>query len=607
MSIESGNQPGVPRQSGTGETPVLLLLLAVLACGCGESSPFAPSAASIAPTRPWFEDITARSGLEFVHDTGPTGRFRIPEQMGSGAAWFDFDNDGRLDIYLVQNAGPTSASKNKLFHQEADGRFKDVSAGSGLDVAGYGMGVAVGDVNNDGLPDVLLTEYGAVRLFLNQGVSHFADVTAETGLDNPRWATSGAFFDYDRDGWLDLVVANYLDFDPTVKCFDAKGAPEFCGPHGFPGLVTKLFHNLGTRNSPNLGAASPSPRGEGRGEGNRGVPRFEDVSVKSGLARLPGPALGVLCADFDGDHWPDIFLADDGRPNRLFINQHNGTFNEEAAVRGLAYNAMGQTAGNMGIALGDADGDGLFDLFVTHLAEEFHALWRQGPRGVFQDRMALAGLNAQGWRGTGFGAALVDFDHDGDLDLAFVNGLVKRGPQSAPAALGTHPFWAPYAQRHQLFANDGRGHFQDLSEQSPALCGTASVGRGLACGDFDNDGAVDLLVSSTGGPVRLLRNIAPKSGHWLTVRAIDPAPGGRDAYGAEITMQAGGRRWWRLVSPAYSYLCSNDPRTHFGLGSAAAFDLIQVVWPSGEEETFPGGAADRLVLLRKGTGTNARR
>ena len=385
---------------------------------------------------------------------------------------------------------------------------------------------------------------------------------------------SAAFFDYDRDGWLDLVVANYLDYDPTQKCTDAKGAPEFCGPHGFPGLVTRLFKN-------------------------RGGGRFEDVSVPLGLARVTGPALGVLCADFDGDGWPDIFLADDGRPNRLFINKHDGTFAEEAGKRGLAFNAMGQTAGNMGVAIGDVDGNGLFDIFVTHLAEEQHALWVQQPRGLFQDALERMGLTKQGWRGTGFGAVLADFDLDGDLDLAFVNGRVKRGEQGGPMAAGVDPFWAPYAQRNQVFANEG-GTFRDISAANAAFCAEAMVGRGLAIGDIDNDGDLDLLVTSTGGPAKLYRNIAPRTGHWLSVRVIDPALGGRDAYGAEIVVNAGGRRYWRLANPGFSYLCSNDPRVHFGLGASTAFESLEVLWPDGTRETFPGGTTDRAIDLRKG-------
>jgi hypothetical protein len=528
-----------------------------------------------------------------------TGRYLIPEQMGSGCALFDYDNDGRLDIYLIQNGGPEVPGgadrsvrvTNRLYQQQADGRFKDVSADSGLDVAGYGMGVAIGDINNDALPDVLVTEYGAARLFENRGGGKFVETTgtrnADTpvrgsaGIDNPRWATSAAFFDYDRDGWLDIVIGNYLDYDPTQKCINSQGEQDFCGPHGFPGLVTKLYHNLGR---PNEGA------------------RFADVTVPSGFGRAAGPALGVLCADFNGDKWPDVFLADDGRPNRLFINKHDGTFAEEAALHGLAYNAMGQTAGNMGIAIGDVNADGLFDIFVTHLAEELHALWVQESRGIFQDRTAAMNLARPLWRGTGFGAAMADFDIDGDLDLVFVNGLVKRSREAPPQPIaGLNPFWLTYAQRNQLFMNEG-AKFSEISLQNPALCAQGVVGRGLACGDIDNDGRIDLLITGTGGPAQLLRNVNTNAGHWLTVRAIDPALGGRDAYGAEITVVTGSKKLWALVQPGYSYLSSSDARVHFGLGTNSAIQSIHVLWPDGTEEQFPPCAADQIVTLRKSTG-----
>jgi hypothetical protein len=562
----------------------ILFLFAGMAFGCrGPAS----SDTQVAEP-PWFVDITEESGLKFVHDAGPVGSYFFPQIQGSGAALFDFDGDGRLDIYLIQNGGPNSGSTNKLFHQGPDGRFTDVSKGSGLDIAGYGMGVAVGDVNNDGLPDVLVTEYGRVRLFLNQGNGRFLDVTKEAGLDHRLWAMSACFFDYDRDGWLDLVVVDYVDYASARPCADAAGNKDFCGPTSFAGTVTKLYHNLGTHHSSFTA--------------HHKVPVFKDVTWKAGLGQLPGPGLGVVCVDFNGDHWPDILVANDALANRLWINQHNGTFKEEALPRGIAYNVLGQPEANMGIALGDVDGDGLFDVFITHLTEETNTLWRQESRGYFKDQTAAAGLASPRWRGTGFGTVLADFDHDGALDLALVNGRVKRmqllgKDEEALKTLG--PFWGQYAERNQLFANDGRGRFRDLSLANAPFCGRARVGRGLACGDIDGDGALDLLVTTVAGPAYLYRNVAPKKGHWLLVRAIDAALG-RDAYGAEITVSAGGRRWLRWINPGYSYLCSNDARAHFGLGQVEYLDGIHVVWPDGTEESFPGRSVDQLVVLRKG-------
>jgi hypothetical protein len=560
----------------------LLCGLGTLLTGCGRQVP--AGASDEVAESPWFADVAAERGLTFVHDPGPTGAYPMPQIMGSGAALFDFDNDGRLDIYLIQNAGPNSRSVNRLFHQRPDGHFEDVTAGSGLDVAGYGMGVAVGDVNNDGWPDVCLTGYGGTRLFLNNGGNGtFTEVTREAGFDSPLWGSSAAFVDYDRDGWLDLVVVNYVDYDPSVRCTNAAGRADYCFPSTFPGTVTKLFRNRG----PQVG-------------GRPGAVRFEDVTLQSGIGRLPGPGLGVLCADFNGDGWPDIFVANDSQANRLWINQRNGTFKDEAVVRGVAFNGLGQPQANMGVAWGDVDGDGLYDLFVTHLTDEAPALWRQGPRGLFQDRTAAANLATSRWRGTGFGTVLADFDHDGALDLAVVNGRVaQRNEGTQPPG---RPTWGPYAERNQLFVNDGTGRFRDVSPRETALCGPPGVYRGLACGDIDNDGALDLLVTEVGGPVRLFRNVAPQRGHWLLVRAVDPTLR-RDAYGAEVLVRAGGHCWRRQINPGSSYQCSNDPRAHFGLGPAEQVEAIEVIWPDGVQESFPGRAADQIIVLRKGDGS----
>ncbi len=564
----------------------VLLLLCGIALGCNSSTSNRAAEEASAPA--WFQDITETSGLRFTHDAGPVFDYFMPQIMGSGAALFDFNNDDRLDIYLLHNGGPEGA-KNRLYQQMPDGTFRDVSEGSGLDIAGYNMGVTVGDVNNDGWPDVLVTSYKAIRLFVNNGSGTFTDVTAESGLENPLWATSASFLDYDRDGWLDLVVVNYVDYDHSRRCKAASGMRDYCGPGFFPGTVAKLFRNE-TGRQPALARDKAAAK----------TVRFQDVTKPSGLAQKPGPGLGVVCMDFNGDGWPDIMTANDAKANHLWINQRDGTFREEGVKRGLAYNGHGMAQGNMGIAVGDIDGDGLFNVFITHLSDETNTLWRQGPRGLFKDCTVTAGLGSPDWRGTGFGTVLADFNHDGALDLAIVNGHVFRG--SGVIGSNLDLFWQPYADYNQLFANEGTGQFRELSERDP-FGQLLAVSRGLACGDINGDGALDLLVTTVAGSARLYRNIAPKEGHWLLVRTIDPARH-RDAYGAIITVHAGGRRWIGNLNPGYSYLCSNDPRVHFGLGAANRVDSIGVRWPDGDsaEEIFSGGTVDRLVELRRGGG-----
>jgi hypothetical protein len=581
------------------------------------------------PRPPWFEDVTEAVGLDFVHDAGPFGDYLMGRIMGSGVAWLDCDSDDRLDLLFLVNNDAGAAVTNRLYRQTAAGKFEDISRGSGLDFAGPNMGAAVGDVNNDGRPDLAITQVGGVRLFVNQGGGKFEDVSAAAGIVNPLWATSANFVDVDRDGRLDLVVVNYIDYDPSFPCIGAGGQRDYCSPKSFFGTVSKLFRNRGAD------AAAKSP-----------VPRFDDVTIRTGLVQKPGPGLGVYAADWSGDGWPDLLIANDGKRNHLWINQRDGTFREEGVTRGIALDAMGQTQANMGIAAGDVNNDGkrnhlwinqrdgtfreegvtrgialdamgqtqanmgiaagdvnndgLADVFVTHLTEEKNTLWLQGPAGLFQDRTAAWGLAAARWRATGFGTVMADFDNDGWLDLAVVNGRVVRGTLTPNDALGLH--LRDYSERNQLFRNQEGAGFSDVSTSNPAFCGAANVARGLAWADFDGDGGLDLVLTTIAGRARLYRNIAQERGGWLSVRAVDPALG-RDAYGAVVTVSAGPKKWSRTVQPGDSYLSSSAAAAHFGLGRAPAVDAIEVLWPDGRRERFAPPAINRTLTIERGKGT----
>lgn len=558
--------------------PTGLLAVVVSLAGCGaQPAPLPqPAGNESVDEVPWFEDVTDAWQIDFVQQPGPIAGYPMQQINGTGVALFDCDGDDRLDLYFLQGAGPDSQHRNQLFLQRESGGFEDISAGSGLDIAEFCTGVATGDINNDGLPEVLVNFYKGSRLFLNRGSGKLQDITAESGIENSHWATSATFFDYDRDGWLDLFIGNYVVDEPR-QCDNPAGQPDYCPPFLFAGSRGKLFHN------------------QGGAEGE--CPQFEDVSQAAGIT-APGPALGVLAADFTGDGWTDLLVANDAQPNRLWVNQQDGTFLDEAVQRGVAVSQRGKPEGNMGIAYSDADGDGMPDLFITHLDRELHTLWRQHPRGTFGDVTGPAKIAAADMRGTGFGTIMEDFDDDGDADVAIANGRVVKGDGANQSELGEH--FSLYAERNHLFANDGSGTFSNISASNSAFCATPGVWRGLACGDIDRDGGLDLVVTQIGGKARVLRNVG-KQGHWLGVRAFDPALK-RDAFGAEVTARVGDKQWIRRIQSDGSYQSAGSPLAHFGLGERTKVDAIEILWPDGSRESFSGIDADQYIVCKKGTG-----
>lgn len=549
------------------------LLLSVLAAGALHHEASPPRSQAL------FNEVTDEVELDFSQEPGSEGDFLLPQIMGSGGAFLDYDDDGDLDIYLIQ-AGELPGSNrsnplpNRLFRQEADGTFTDVTAESGLGDTGYGMGVAVGDIDNDGFVDIYVTNYGPDALYHNDGNGRFTDVTAGSPMSAEAWSASAVFCDYDRDGFLDLYVTHYVTYDPTNQCRNADGSLEYCSPQVFPGASDVLYHN--------------------NGDGT-----FRDVSLEAGIKGVSAPGLGVVCSDFNGDGLPDFYVANDGEANQLWQNRGNGKFVDGAILAGVALNAFGKAEAGMGVAAGDMDGDGDLDLFLTHLTHQTNTLYRNDGDLGFQDWSAPAGLGVSSLSWTGFGTGFLDYDHDGDLDIAVVNGRVQRHPTVTGARLGR--YWNPYAEPNLLLRNEGNGRFSDGCTLAETFCSQVEVSRGLAVGDADNDGDLDMLLTSTAGRARLFRNDAPKNGHWLIVRAFDPALG-RDAYGAVVTVVADGKAYVREADPGFSYLSSNDPRAHFGISGADTIERIVVRWPDGANEIFPGVGFDQSIVLKKGRG-----
>jgi hypothetical protein len=530
-----------------------------------------------------FRDVAAAVGLAFVHENGAAGQYHLPEIMGAGGSLFDYDSDGDLDVLLLQGrslsaAALESGGRHRLFRNdlERDGRlrFVDVTSRAGFAGGDYGMGVAVGDYDNDGDPDVYVTNYGPNRLYRNNRDGTFTEVARDAGLglDDPRWSTSASFTDYDADGDLDLYVANYVDFTVAgaKTCHDPVGVRDYCGPLQFRPVPDRLFRN------------------DGGG-------RFTDVSETAGITRAVGSGLGVVGEDFNGDRRLDFYVANDGMDNRLWLNNGNGTFTDGALLAGVAVDGDGQAEGSMGIAAGDPDNDGDADIFITNITGETHAFYENIGQGRFADRRMAARIAEATRPHTGFGTDWLDFDNDGWLDLFVANGAV-----TIVEALRGDAF--PFHQKNQLLRNTSKGAFDDVTAVAGAALQVSEVSRGAAFGDVDNDGDVDVLVTNNGGPVRLLLNETPSANHWLQVK-LEGVVDTRDGLGARVGVQlADGRTIWRRVRTDGSYLSASDPRVHLGLGPRTAVAGLVVEWPRGTRETWPSSPVDRRLTLRQNTG-----
>lgn len=567
-----------------------LFLLASLATACGSktaappSSPSTDESASVESTaapkpapkpapNAWFEDVAAEAGVHFTHRSGHDGqRFLLPESAVGGAALFDADGDGDLDLYLVQSAPPSDngPAGNRLFQNLGDGRFEDISAGSGAADTGYGVGVATGDYNGDGRTDLYITNVGPNVLLRNEGVGDggrvtFTDVTEATGTGHRGFGSSAAFFDADRDGDYDLYAVNYIRWTPEVErqCSNRMGEPDYCDPNEYQAPAMDVLY-----------------RNEGNGT-------FTDISQAAGLGIRYGNGLGVVVGDWNGDGWSDLFVANDRNPDQLWVNKHNGRFEDQALVAGAATDEGGRAKAGMGTASADLDGDGDEDLLVVNFSDESDSYF-QNEGAYFLDATAARGLAAASRPYTRFGIALADFDNDGHLDLYEAAGRVAR----------QRPLFGddPYAEPNLLFRG-GPDRFEEVVPRGGTVPLLTAASRAVASGDMDDDGGIDLLIANRDGPVHLLRNTVPRRGSWISLRVLERS--GAHALGAVVRLRVEEREIVRTVRSAASYCAANDPRVHVGLGSATEVRDVRVTWSDGSEERFGDQGANTTVTLRR--------
>jgi len=574
---------------------VAFVALWATACSGGGGATPPSTSTSTAPDEPYFAERAAAIGIDFVHFNGMSGQYYYPEIMAPGVGLFDYDNDGDLDLYLVQSQmlgkgktikdalfPPKGPLRDRLYRNDLstgpDGKktlhFTDVTDQAGINIQTYGMGVAAGDVDNDGYVDLYRTGLTEGVLLHNNGNGTFTDVTARSGAANKGgWGVSASFVDFDRDGWLDLFVGNYLLYtlEGDIDCLSVTGQHDYCPPNSYRPQPSKLYRN--------------------RGDGT-----FADVTKMALVGGAYGPALGVSTADFDNDGWMDIYVGNDGMPNQLWINQKNGTFKDMAFLNGAAVNGQGNSEASMGIDAGDYDNDGDEDIFITNWLAQMNILYQNTGNAVFEDRKAASGLGAPSLAKTGFGTAWFDFDNDSWLDLITLNGSVSMIEAQARAK---DPF--PLKMLNQLFRNRGDGRFEDVSARGGEPFTLLDVSRGAAFGDIDNDGDEDVVVGTANGPTRVFINNVGNRNHWLGLRLT--GIGGRDMLGARVSVARGtGPTLWRRARSDGSYASANDPRVLVGLGTSNSPVTVRVQWPDGKMEEWANQSIHRWTTLKQGSG-----